>query len=147
MLILLQALLLFVVVAFSEWPNSLKVLYLFAGVSCIFLCLMWFFTLRFFYMSHPNKRFHDSHNYLVPEHINTGQIVCCFLVLCGIFGGVTMSLIHNLIFICVAPEYCPLLPHYVISITSIMGIIMFLFLCLNCLCYSHFVRRNAGSIC
>ena len=134
------------VVAISEWPNSLLVLYSFAGVSCIFLCLMWFYTLRFFSMSHPNKRFHDSHKYRVPEHINTGQIVCCFLVSCGIFGGVTISLIHNLIFICVPPENCTLLPYYVVSITSAMGIIMFIFLCLNCLCYRHYVQRNAGSM-
>lgn len=132
------------------WPNSLLVWYMLAGVSCVFLCLMWSCTLIFFYKTHPNKRLHDNHHYRVPTNVNTSSIVCCFLFSCAIFSGVIIALLHNYIFIqeVVLPtQYEAPLPTYVISVTFIMAIIMFTFLCLNCVCYFHFVRVHAGNAC
>ena len=136
--------------------NYLLVLYEVAGVACLLLSLMWCFTVVFFCTNHPTNRWYET-GFRFDEDVNTGPIVCCFLVSCFLFGSVTVALIHDLIGICnlFSPPvqcflYFPTLNYfisYVVIITSVMTVIMFGFLCINCLCYFPCVRPNAGNIC
>jgi len=127
---------------------GLLTLYQMAGVSCMLLCAMWIFTLVFFRKTHPRRRFHQD-GYRMPAGVNTGPIVCFFLVACGLFGGVTTALLRDLVLGCLLfdpPMRCYLHP-YVIVLAIVMTVIAATFLCLNCVCCFFCVKRNAGSVC
>lgn len=132
-----------------DWPNSFLILYMLAGVSCVLLSIMWFCSIKFFYKHHPRKQLYDSHNYRLPQGTNSGYLVCWFVFSCALFGAVSLVLIHDIVAVCALfdpPVRC-VLPYYVMSITASMCIITFVFICFNSVCYFHFIKRNAGSLC
>lgn len=132
----------------------LQALYTVAGISCILLSVMWCCVLRFFIVNHPYRRFHDSNNYRLSERANPGRIICCFLMTCCLFIGLTIALIFSLFEHYVIEsiansdfEVSGLSYIYMFVVGCVMTVITFFFLLVNCLCYFPILRHYVGKIC
>ncbi len=118
------------------------------GVSCVLLSIMYVCTVCFFYKSHPRKRFNDDYNYRLPHGTNPGYIICLFAISSSFFGAISVVFINDVVIFSSAPYPCFIpIAGYIISVTSVMGVITFVFLCFNCFCYFFCVKSIAGSIC
>ena len=131
-------------------------LFMVGGVASLLLFFMWLFTVLFFHSKHPRKKWHDLHFRFNRTRVNTGPIVCCFLLSVGLFGGVTMTMTHALVGFCnffSPPVLCSVysMPQtwvmFMMAATGANNVIVLGFICMNCFFYQYCVRLHTGNFC
>jgi len=126
------------------------------GVASLLLCFMRLFTVIFFRNNHPQRKWNDPHFRFNRSRVNTGPIVLFFLLSVGLFGGVTMAMMHSLVRLCnlfTPPVFCSAYPLpqylviYLMAVTAVHGCIFLGFISLNCIFYRCCVRSHTGKFC